>query len=71
MGAWQEEEDWNLIARYCDVIGYDYYDYKFDGSRVSRLIQGSQKPVLCGEYSFPMSYGGQRALRSRGRQRPR
>jgi hypothetical protein len=59
-GWWENEEDWRLIARHCDVIGYDRYAYEFVDAPLQRLIEETDKPILCGEFSFPPFYGGRR-----------
>jgi hypothetical protein len=59
-GWWENEEDWRLIAPYCDVIGYDYYSPTFADDRLSRLMRATDKPTLCGEFSFPATYDGAR-----------
>jgi hypothetical protein len=61
-GWWENEEDWRLIARHCDVIGYDNYAFEFADERLTRLIHEAGKPVLCGEFSFPPEYGGTRGF---------
>ena len=61
-GWWEDEEDWRLIARHCDVIGYDNYAFRFADERLTRLIHEADKPVLCGEFSFPPQYGGTRGF---------
>jgi len=62
-GWWEDEEDWRLIARHCDVIGYDYYAFDFADERLLRLLRESDKRALCGEFSFPSWY---RATRGYG-----
>lgn len=59
-GWWENEEDWKLLARHCDVIGYDSYGFPFADERLERLLREADKPALCGEFSFPSWYGGQR-----------
>jgi len=59
---WEEEEDWSLIARHCDVLGYDRYALDFADQRLWRLFREAEKPVLCGEFSFPAWYGGMRGF---------
>ncbi|MBI3920297.1 MAG: hypothetical protein HY318_02675 [Armatimonadetes bacterium] len=61
-GWWENEEDWRLSAPYCDVIGYDRYSHVFADEQMQRLMKESDKPVLCGEYSFPAWYGGERGF---------
>ncbi len=61
-GWWENEEDWRLIARHCDVIGYDNYAFEFADERLTRLIRETGKPVLCGEFSFPPQYDGTRGF---------
>lgn len=60
-GWWESEEDWALIARHCDVLGYDHYAPDFADDWMKRLIARTDKPILCGEFSFPAWYGGARA----------
>ena len=59
-GWWEDEEDWRLIARHCDAIGYDYYTFEFLDKRLERLMREADKPVLYGEFSFPAFYDGTR-----------
>jgi hypothetical protein len=63
---WESEEDWRIIARHCDVIGFDRYAPEYENELVTRLAAESDKPILCGEFSFPAWYGG---LRGFGRYR--
>ncbi len=60
-GWWENEEDWTLSARHCDVLGYDRYAPDFADEWMKRLIERIDKPVLCGEFSFPAWYDGARA----------
>lgn len=59
---WVNESDWSTIAPYCDVIGYDHYNATFSYPGFSRLLQLTNKPILCGEYSFPPDYRGTRGF---------
>ena len=59
-GWWVNEEDWRLIGRHCDVIGYDRYTYAFSEPAFDRLMQETNKPTFCGEFSFPAGYHGDR-----------
>jgi hypothetical protein len=59
---WVNKADWASIAPHCDVIGYDYYSTKFEGDPTAGLIAANDKPVLCGEFSFPPHYGGTRGF---------
>lgn len=59
---WVNEEDWRLIARHCDVIGYDHYGFEFADPALRRLMREANKPALCGEFSFPPDYGGARGF---------
>jgi hypothetical protein len=61
-GWWENENDWKLIAKYCDVIGYDLYSYDFMDVRLRRLVEGTGKPIFCGEFSFPPFYEGRRGF---------
>ncbi|WP_428940344.1 hypothetical protein [Fontivita pretiosa] len=59
---WVDQADWDLIAPHCDVIGYDFYSRRFEDEPTGRLIARHDKPVLCGEFSFPPHYRGTRAF---------
>jgi hypothetical protein len=61
-GWWVNETDWKLITPYCDVIGYDRYANDFADANLSRLMAESDRPVLCGEFSFPPFYDGLRGF---------
>ncbi|CEK18637.1 hypothetical protein CWRG_02236 [Chthonomonas calidirosea] len=61
-GWWQNASDWQLIAPYCDVIGYDRYANTFADQWLEGLFASTKKPVLCGEFSFPPYYQGQRGF---------
>lgn len=61
-GWWQNASDWELIAPYCDVIGYDRYATTFSDSWLQGFFNSTRKPVLCGEFSFPPYYNGQRGF---------
>jgi hypothetical protein len=57
-GWWQNNSDWDLIAPYCDAIGYDRYAHTYSG--LENLLARHDKPVLLGEFSHPAWYGGRR-----------
>jgi hypothetical protein len=59
-GWWENEEDWRLIARHCDVIGYDRYVREYADANLKRLQTETGKPTLCGEFAFPAWYDGMR-----------
>ena len=59
---WENEADWDLIAPHCDVIGYDHYAKDFAAAPVDRLLGKYDKPVLCGEFSCPPDYAGERGF---------
>ena len=61
-GWWEHEEDWRLQAAHCDVIGYDRYAMEYDSELLARLQAESGKPALCGEFSFPPFYQGERGF---------
>lgn len=61
-GWWEGEADWHIIARHCDVIGYDHYAIDHDSDLTRRLKRETNKPVLLGEYSYPPFYGGTRGV---------
>ncbi|GBC96974.1 hypothetical protein HRbin16_02789 [bacterium HR16] len=60
-GWWENEEDWLLSAKHCDVLGYDRYAPDFADDWMKRLIARIDKPILCGEFSFPAWHEGARA----------
>ncbi len=60
-GWWENEEDWMMSARHCDVLGYDLYAPEFADNPMKQLISRIDKPVLCGEFSFPPYHDGARA----------
>lgn len=60
-GWWENEEDWTLSAKHCDVLGYDRYAPDFADDWMKRLIARVDKPILCGEFSFPAWHDGARA----------
>ena len=55
-GWWVNESDWDLIAGFVDVIGYDRYADKLADDWLNGLFARAGKPVLCGEFSFPPHY---------------
>lgn len=59
-GWWQNESDWDLIAPYCDVIGYDRYAPSYAG--IENLFARHDKPTFLGEYSYPAWYDGTRGF---------
>jgi len=61
-GAWENEEDWRLQARHCDVFGYDLYSEQFADEWFSGIIRRTGKPIFCGEFSYPAWYGGARGF---------
>lgn len=61
-GWWQDEEDWRICARHCDVIGYDRYARQYPDERMARLQKETDKPTYCGEFSMPPWYDGRRGF---------
>lgn len=59
---WENESDWSLIAAHCDVMGFDKYADTFSDPNMDRWLKQADKPVFCGEFSFPPSYEGTRGL---------
>ncbi|HJN15162.1 MAG TPA: glycosyl hydrolase [Armatimonadota bacterium] len=57
---WENEMDWTIMARHCDLLGYDRYDREYDSDRIQRLQGQIDKPVICGEYGFALWYEGAR-----------
>ena len=62
IGWWENEEDWRIIARHCDVMSYDRYALAYGGETLLRLQAETDKPTFCGEFSFPAWYHGERGL---------
>lgn len=62
IGWWVNDEDFRMIARHCDVVGYDRYSDSFADPALVRLMREAGKPVLCGEFSFPPTYNGARGF---------
>ena len=62
IGWWVNDEDFRLIVRHCDVVGYDRYSDSFADPALARLMREAGKPVLCGEFSFPPTYNGARGF---------
>ena len=60
IGWWEDDEDWRLIARHTDVIGYDAYPMTYGGARFDKLAKEVDKPVMLGEFGFPSWYDGMR-----------
>jgi hypothetical protein len=56
------EANWRLIAAHCDVVSYDFYRSAYDNDRLRRLEAETDKPVFCGEFSFPAWYDGWRGF---------
>ncbi|CAN5638922.1 hypothetical protein BH11ARM2_BH11ARM2_25070 [soil metagenome] len=52
---WQNETDWDMIVKHCDIVGYDLYssDYMGTDGLTKRLIAKVAKPTLVGEFGFP------------------
>ncbi|UCC68539.1 MAG: S-layer homology domain-containing protein [Armatimonadota bacterium] len=59
---WEDEQDWHLQARHCDVMGYDRYFMQYEDKLLARLQSETDKPTLCGEFSFPQFYRGERGF---------
>ncbi|PQV62663.1 hypothetical protein B1R32_12512 [Abditibacterium utsteinense] len=60
LGWWENDEDWRLIAKHADVVGYDVYRYDFHANQYAALIKETDKPTMCGEFSYPSWDGGAR-----------
>jgi len=61
-GWWEDEEDWRMIAKHCDILGYDRYTLEFVDADFQRLAKEVDKPLLWGEFSVPPTYGGRRGF---------
>ncbi len=55
-GWWVNATDWQLIAPYVDVIGYDRYSPVFEDSLLEGLAKSTAKPIFLGEFAFPPHY---------------
>ena len=64
LGWWEHEEDWRIMARHVDVIGYDRYGFSYDDARLQRLLGEADKPSIIGEFSFAAHYSGTRGVGS-------
>ncbi|MDW8320011.1 MAG: glycosyl hydrolase [Armatimonadota bacterium] len=58
--VWEGEQDWFLMEKHCDILGYDYYHLFFAPELLTRLLDRTKKPVLCGEFTFATWEEGQR-----------
>ncbi|HWB54295.1 MAG TPA: hypothetical protein VG722_08880 [Tepidisphaeraceae bacterium] len=63
---WENEADWKIDAANCDVIGFDWYSLRFGNDPIGKLLASNDKPALCGEFSFPPTYNGQRGFGTYG-----
>lgn len=63
---WTHPKDWYVIAKYCDVLGYDHYDATFARVEMQKRISDIGKPVFCGEFGWAPMYGGKRGFASPG-----
>jgi hypothetical protein len=63
---WENENDWRISAANCDVVGFDWYADHFHADPGGRLMTELDKPTLCGEFSFPPTYAGQRGYGTYG-----
>jgi hypothetical protein len=61
-GWWESEQDWHIQARHCDIMGYDRYAMQYDDDFFLRLQSEIDRPTLCGEFSFPPFYRGERGF---------
>ncbi|HEX8535866.1 MAG TPA: hypothetical protein VF664_00280, partial [Cystobacter sp.] len=61
---WENEEDWRLMTRYVDVIGFDRYAFTYDNAQVQRLFGEADKPAILGEFSFAQHYSAARGFGS-------
>ena len=56
------KNNWRIVARHCDIISYDFYRFGYDEEGLLQLERETDKPVYCGEYSFPPWYDGERGF---------
>jgi len=62
---WEDEDYWEIFkisAKYCDVIGYNLGAYEFMSERFKRFVEEVDKPIICGDFSFPAFYNGERGF---------
>jgi hypothetical protein len=57
---WEDEEDWRVQARHCDIMGYDRYAMSYHDPPMDALRAEIDVPTFCGEFSFPPTYGFER-----------
>jgi hypothetical protein len=57
---WGYTKDWYVMAKHCDVLGYDHYDMDFLRPEFKPLVETAKKPILCGEFGWAPFYKGQR-----------
>jgi uncharacterized protein (TIGR03437 family) len=65
-GWWHGPVDWQLLAPYVDVIGFDRYAPVFQDPYMEQLASSTGKPTFVGEYGFPPNYGLTRGYRLYG-----
>ncbi len=61
-GWWENDSDWSIIGAHCDLIGYDRYSFQFTDAKLAAQMRKTDKPVFCGEFSFPPTYDGARGF---------
>ena len=61
-GWWADDRDWSIIGAHCDLIGYDHYSFQFTDTKLAAQMRQTNKPVFCGEFSFPPTYNGARGF---------
>lgn len=64
-GWWEKEDYWELFklsTKYCDVIGYNLGAYEFMSERFKKFVEEVGKPIICGDFSFPPFYNGERGF---------
>lgn len=57
-GWWQNDSDWDMHARHCDVIGFDRYADDYAG--IAEWSGRLDKPMLLGEFGHPPHFRGAR-----------
>ncbi len=59
---WDNKSDWHLIAKHCDVLGYDHYA-QFHDAGIEYLMRDTDMPILLGEFSFTPHHNGTRGYK--------
>jgi len=59
---WTHPKDWFVVAKHCDVLGYDHYDLDAIRPEFVRFVNEAKKPLLCGEFGWATYHHGTRGF---------